>query len=143
MVCVMVLNCFSTKNPGYTSIAGIIRKFGFYDIAVEILATMIISLQTFIWLIHKMIFHMRHLCKTMLQISKLKHMNFIKWNKMVLLTLKGDIIKIKLDCNVESLTRTLHVKMSTSWILMKCHHLLLLIYAQTWKKKPIEWRIFL
>ena len=55
----MVLNYFGKKNLVYASIAGIIRESGFCDIAVKIPATMIINLHTFIWLLQKVILHMR------------------------------------------------------------------------------------
>ena len=39
----------------YASIAGIIRKYGLYDIAVNLLATTITSLLIFIWMLQKVI----------------------------------------------------------------------------------------
>jgi hypothetical protein len=87
----VVLNGFWRKNLVYTSTAGTIRETSFYEIAVKIPPTMIIKLQVLTCLLQKVVLYMRILCVTLLQISKLKYVNFIIWIKIVLLTLRTDI----------------------------------------------------
>ena len=52
------------------------REYGFYVVVVRTMAVMIISLLIFIWLLQKVILHMRKSCVVLLQKSKLKHVNF-------------------------------------------------------------------
>ena len=73
----MVLRCFGRTNLVNASIVEIIRESGSYDLGMKILAIMTINLLTFVWLLRKFIPFTRILCVTLLQISKLKHVNFI------------------------------------------------------------------
>ena len=74
---IVLLKCFGGKNLFYANIAGIIRGTRFYDIAVQIPATMIINLLILIWLLQQVIPHISIAHATLLQIIKLKHVNFI------------------------------------------------------------------
>ena len=58
---------------------------------MKIPATMIVNLLIFSRLIHKVVLHMRSSIVTLLQISRLKHVNFAIWIRIVLLTLREDI----------------------------------------------------
>ena len=87
---------------------------GFNNITVKTLATIIKNLPIFIWLLLKVIHLSRNFCVTLRQICKLKHLKFTIRIKIVLLTLQGDIIKMKLDYIVENITLTLHTKMNNS-----------------------------
>ena len=138
----MVLKCFGKKNLVYTSITAIIKYSGFYKIAVKTQANMIQNLQTFIWLLQKMMLHMRILCVTLLQISKLKHGNYIIWIRTILLTLRRDIMKMKWRYIVENVTLTLHAKINTSWILTSRRYLSFPMVICTRKNKSKEHRAF-
>ena len=80
-------DCFGRENLVYAWIAGIIRESVFYDIAVEILSTMTLSLLIFICILQKMILHIRIFYLIWLQIRKLKRVNLTIWIKIVLLIL--------------------------------------------------------
>ena len=80
------------KKPA--TIAELIKESGSYVFAARIPATLIINLLTFIWLLEKVILRIRNLCTRLLQISKLKNVNFIMLIRIVLLTLRRGIIKI-------------------------------------------------
>ena len=55
----VVLNYFGRMNQDYASTVEITREFGFYVIAPKTMATMIISQLTFLWLLQKVIFHLK------------------------------------------------------------------------------------
>ena len=72
---VVVSDCFGRKNQVYTSIVGIIRESGSYDIAVKTMATTIMNLLDLIWLLQKVILQVSATCVPLHQ-RKLKHVNF-------------------------------------------------------------------
>jgi len=72
----MVLNCFGRTSQVYALTAGITRDSGLYVFAVKTIGTLIINLLIFIWLLQKVILHLKTLYVILLQINKSKHVNF-------------------------------------------------------------------
>ena len=75
---------------------------------------MIKNILILIRLLQKVILHMRISYVALLQISKLKHVNFTILIQIVLLTLRRDIMKMKSHYIIENVTLTLHALMNTS-----------------------------
>ena len=73
---VVDLNYFGRKNQVYYSTVGVTRQFGFYVIVVTIMPIMTTNLVIFIWQLPNVIPHLKTLYVTLLQIDRLKHVNF-------------------------------------------------------------------
>ena len=73
------------------------------------------SLPICIWLSQTVIFYKNILYVTLIQIEKLKHVNFTIWMKKLSLTSQKDTIRVKLHYTVKNVTLTLQIITHHYW----------------------------